>query len=1006
MKKPVRLLLLGTGLLVVALVAALAMAFHSGVQTWAARKALAGQPALKASLGQISAGFQSVELKDLHLEQDGALIGLPSLQAEFSVIDAGLNQKINLRRLVAKGWTLDLTGYAFPAATASKSAPAAPVPAAASATATAAAQIFQGVFAQAALPFDLTLDGVELEGDVKLPPAPGVSSGRAHVVLKGGGLAAGREGAFTFTIAVSLTGADVPVTALEVTGRLGATMDTPRTFSRLATQAEAAATGPQFPRGVKLSTEVAANRTAVAESYVISLSDGTRPLVRLSADFPGAGGRLVGAWKIDLRDTDLAPFTLGRPLPSFGLAGEGALGIDPATSEIRTTGKLSASADKLGVVQSELAVLGAINLVAEFDLARRGDSLRVERLTAGLSGAQPYASVRALQAFEFNAKTGELQVADPTRDLLGLSLQGLPLAWAQPFVKELTVTGGDVRGEFVATARNGGFALRPKAPLTVASVSVVKNGKPLLRSVDVSLHASTDYTPQGWQVELAPLTVVTSAGVLLSLEAKAGQLVGPDQPVKATGKFSSSLPAVLGQPAAQGAVQLVAGDLAGDFVASLGAKQEIQAKIALTGLACDPKLTQEKLPSLGADLRADIAANGVITLNLPLLIERETRRSDLTLAGSLTPGKSGFALEARLTSTLLAVDDAQILAVPFATDTPPAGAKPAARETAPPWAGVSGRLVLALKKIVYSDTLQVTDVSGTVSLDAGAAKLVNFRAGLGDGADATIDGGLTYDAKSETPYVLAADLAVNEFDPAPLFKALSPGQPATVEGRFTVASKLSGRAVALADFASAAHGDFQLTSRGGVFRGLPVSYSAKVESAGKIAAGAAAIGSLIGSVTGKKEAADIANKAQAVAEISKTLAAIPYDQLNVVFTRDASLNTVLKDFTLISPEMRLSGGGQATHRVDAPLLEQSLAMEFKLRARGHTADLLKYLGKLEPTMDDLGYAGCTLPLKVAGTLGKPDTTELNGAIASLALEKSGVTDKASELFNKLLGGGK
>ena len=758
---------------------------------------------------------------------------------------------------------------------------------------------------------------------------------------------------------------------------------------------------------MKLAADIAATRTAAGENYAISLSDGTRLLASLRADLPSATRHLTGTWKLDLRDTDLTPFTLGRPLPMFALAGEGGLDVETATTEVRATGKLSASADKLGVIQPELAALGAVKLAAEFDLARRGDSLRVERLGAAFTGAQPVVSVQSLQPFEFNARTGELKVADPAHDLLGVALQGLPLAWAQPFLKDLTVTGGDLRGEFVATARNGGFALRPKAPLTAANVSVAQAGRPLLRAVDFSLNASADYTPQGWQAELAPLTAKSGAATLLTLDAKAGQLLGKDQPIKATGKFSSSLPAVLAQPAANGALLLIAGDASGEFIASLGAKQEIQAKLTLANLAADPKLTKEKLPALTADVRADIAANGVITLSVPLLIERAGRKSDLTLAGTLTPGKTALALDGRVTSTHLVIDDAQLLAAPLAPPAAaPAAAKPPGRDTAPPWAGVSGQLTLALKQVVYSDTFQASDVTGTISLEAGAAKLVNFRAGLGEGADAKLNGVVTFDGKSETPYALTADLAVNEFDPAPLFRALNPGQPATVEGKFTVASKLFGRAPTLGDFATAAHGDFQMASKGGVFRGLPVSYASKVESAGKLAAGAAALGNLLGSVTGKKDYADIANRAQAVAEFSKLLTAIPYDQLNVVLTRDPALNTVLKDFTLIAPEMRLAGGGQATNRPGATLLEQSLAMEFKLRARGHTADLLKYLGKLEATADDLGYAGCTLPLKVGGTLGKPDTSELNNAIASLALEKSGVGDKASELFNKLLGGGK
>lgn len=998
MKKPVRLLLLGTGLFVAGIAGFGLLALQSGVQTWAARRALAGQPSLKARVGQVSAGFETVSLHDLHFEQDGAQIALPSFLAELSVIDAGLNKKIHLRRLVARGWTLDLTAYKFPEA-ASPSVGAAVV---AAAPAAAVAQVFHGVFAQAALPFDLTLDGVELEGVVKLPPSPGVSSGLAHVVIKGGGMGSGREGAFTFNVTIALTGTAVPVSSLSVTGRFAAAMDTPRTFSRLATQAEASAQGPQFPQGVKLAADVAAMRVIGGENYAITLSDGARVLAALKADLSAANRHLVGTWKLDLRDTELTPFTLGRTLPSFSLIGDGGLDVNVATTEVRATGKLNASGDKLGAIRPELAVVGAVQILAEFDLARRGDSLRVERLSAAIAGGEPVARVESLQPFEFNARTGELKVADPARELLGLTLQGLPFGWVQPFLGKIAISGGPVRGEFAAIARNGGFSLRPKQPLTVAGVSLAQSGKPLLRSVDFSLNASADYTPQGWQAELTPLVAKEGAATLLTLEVKAGQLLGKDQPIKATGKFSTDLVGALAQPLGEGMLALTSGHAAGDFVVSLGAKQEIHAKIALSNLAGDSKITKEILPSLSAEVRAEISDNGATTLNVPLLIERDGRKSDLLLAGTLAPGKAGLVLDAKLSSANFVVADAQVLA-----GVAPASAGGAAGpETTPPWAGISGRLIVALKKVVYSDAVVASDITGTVTLEAGAAKLVDFRAGLGEGADAMVNGGVTFNPKSATPYALAAELAVNEFDPAPLFRALNPGQPVTVEGKFSVASQLGGQAAHLGDFAETTTGNFQFSSRGGVFRGLPVRFAAKVEAAGKIAAGAAAIGNLIGSVTGKKESSDLANKAQAVAEFSKTLGEIRYDQLNVVLSRDAALNTELKDFTLIAPELRLVGVGHAQHRAGAGLLAQPFSAEFSLRARGRTAELMKYLGTLEPQADELGYARCTLPLKVSGSLGQPDTTELNQRLATLALEKSGVTEKASELFNKLLGGGK
>ena len=44
------------------------------------------------------------------------------------------------------------------------------------------------------------------------------------------------------------------------------------------------------------------------------------------------------------------------------------------------------------------------------------------------------------------------------------------------------------------------------------------------------------------------------------------------------------------------------------------------------------------------------------------------------------------------------------------------------------------------------------------SIEAGAVKVVNGRAGLGPGSDVKLSGGLTFDGKAPKPFALAADL--------------------------------------------------------------------------------------------------------------------------------------------------------------------------------------------------------------------------------------------------------
>ena len=81
-----------------------------------------------------------------------------------------------------------------------------------SAAGPAQVESFPGIFAKLRLPLDISLDGVDLEGDILLPPAPGTKGTiRAHVLFGGGGPTTGSDGRFTFNATANLPGDDVPV---------------------------------------------------------------------------------------------------------------------------------------------------------------------------------------------------------------------------------------------------------------------------------------------------------------------------------------------------------------------------------------------------------------------------------------------------------------------------------------------------------------------------------------------------------------------------------------------------------------------------------------------------------------------------------------------------------------------------------------------------------------------------------------------------------------------------
>jgi hypothetical protein len=157
---------------------------------------------------------------------------------------------------------------------------------------------------------------------------------------------------------------------------------------------------------------------------------------------------------------------------------------------------------------------------------------------------------------------------------------------------------------------------------------------------------------------------------------------------------------------------------------------------------------------------------------------------------------------------------------------------------------------------------------------------------------------------------------------------------------------------------------------------------------------------MISGITGRKETTDITNRSQAVSELAEALSAITYDQLSVTAQRDDAQNFTLSDFSMIAPEVRLRGSGRAMHQSAGELAQDPVAMDFALSAQGRTGELLRYLGLLETQVDDLGYAGCTVPIVIGGTLGSIDASETSRRLVAAAFEKAGFMDKAAEWLAK------
>ncbi len=1012
--KPLRILLVGLALACSAAAGLVILALTPRFQTWAAHRMLASRPQWKTSVGRVSASLAEVDLTDVRVEHAGGVLVIPSLRAEFPLVNALFRKRYGVRRIAASGWTLDVSRMQprgrvsefvtarsrikvreqTPSFIASARADA-PTPAG------SLVSVFEGLFPRLHLPADLQVDAVDLQGDVILSPARGMSAVRVHVGIAGGGIGAGQEGQFSFSLRSAPAMAGPSASTVTADGSLAATMDTPRTFSRLRVAVEASAAGGKFSSGAKLSANLEAARIADGESYELSLASEQKRLASARANLSDGTHALSGSWSLDISDDDLAPFTLGRPLPVFSAAGDGSFDTDAAMTRLHASGRLSATAERLGVFRSGLDSLGAVSLTAEFDIAHRGGELRVDRLTAALAGVQPIAEVHVLQPFAFNLASGELKVANPERDLLGIALEDVPATWAQPLLSFLEVTSGSLHGNLVASARAGGLGLRSPEPLALTGLSATRGGRPALELVDVSMGLSADYAPEGWQIEIARLSARRGAVPVFTGEGRIGRLSGARQPIKAAGRMDGDL-ALLAEPLF--GPGLARGRFSGEFTASVGTQRSYRARLKFLDLSladAGDGASHPSLPSVSGEIGADSGPDGRWSLIAPLTFAGDDRVSDLTLAGTLAPTAAGWSLDARLTSAQIFADDLRLLAGAFSLGGDVPQANPTQPDAVPAsWAmGLTGRLVLGLKRIRLAES-DLSDVQGVLRFAPAEVGIEGIKLKLGTGGTIDVSGALVRSA-GPAPYALEARIAVGDFDYGAYYRSGHPGRTPAVDGKFRFTGRIAGKSDSLAGLAETAQGDFQIASKGGVFRALRADVADSLkQSPALISQALDSFGSLFGIKADKADEAKriLDKQGKMVVALAERLREVPYDQVNVAVSRGADLDIRCTEFALIAPEMRLGGTGRIAYVKGRAIGDQPLTFDGRLGARGRLADSLSGIGLLGGDRDDLGYAGMSQPVHLGGSLDDIDESQWEELLVKSALHKA-----TGGLLDKLLG---
>jgi len=510
--KALKIVGLVLGSIVLLLIVVIALALTPAVQTWAVKKAVAGQPGTTIDFSRVAAGLSAADISDLRFEKDGMVVTAKGVSARYSAMDYLSKNLANAESVTFNDLVIDLRNVK-PAPPASGSPP---TPATKSGG-TSAPEPFAGILKQAQLPMDLRVGSLNANGRALLP-----NNQVVVFELKGGGIQTGQKGKVEWVVDFADSTQGAALVGLRSTGTANVHIASDRRIDSVEIETVAAAMGPALPPDrIQLSAMASQPTAGGNETYAASVSllrgNAVETILKTNAQFLVVSREIAGTWDVNVRSEQLAALLTGLGLPQIAANGAGKFNLKPDTNTVAASGDLQAEASKLGQVAPALAAIGAARVKLSFDggLAN-GENAQLQKLEleATDGNGRRFAQITAVQRISYGLTSKKVTFANANEELARISIQSLPLAWAQPVAQPMVIESGDLSLVVAVNSEPDGSRIRVRTiePVALRNVSVRQAETKLVDQLTLTVRPQVEYTATRITAELADITLSTPAG--------------------------------------------------------------------------------------------------------------------------------------------------------------------------------------------------------------------------------------------------------------------------------------------------------------------------------------------------------------------------------------------------------------------------------------------------------------------------------------------------------------
>ena len=192
------------------------------------------------------------------------------------------------------------------------------------------------------------------------------------------------------------------------------------------------------------------------------------------------------------------------------------------------------------------------SLAATGIITQHEQAMSLDKAALEVSGAQrpDLVVLKGLRPFHFTLDDG-FKLSNPEGDLATLATRDIDLAWLNPVLKDMSLSGRLASADFKLVAPNAGsLDLGAAAPLSIERFGFKREGHELLRGLAIKVSPDVHYSATDSQARLKNISIRSGAGNLIQGDLDVALHNEANQPAQtsAKGRLALDVARVAAQP--------------------------------------------------------------------------------------------------------------------------------------------------------------------------------------------------------------------------------------------------------------------------------------------------------------------------------------------------------------------------------------------------------------------------------------------------------------------------